>query len=71
MNWVRIVVLLLLGLSLLSLTGELRSLVTAPAASAIALTALRLGLIVLVGWYLLRRPVRDTFHQRTPVGGAA
>ena len=63
-NWSRIVVLALLGLSLLSLIGEVRPLIAGPTTSAIALTVLRLGLIALVGWYLLRASVRDAFRQQ-------
>ncbi len=63
-NWSRIVVLALLGLSLLSLIGEVRPLIAGPTTSAIALTVLRLGLIALVGWYLLRASVRSAFRQQ-------
>src|SRR5271169_5769812 len=69
-NWSRIVVLALLGLSLLSLIGEVRPLIAGPTTSAIGLTVLRLGLIALVGWYLLRASVRDAFRQRK-VGATA
>ncbi|MGC1644471.1 MAG: hypothetical protein WA741_01475 [Candidatus Sulfotelmatobacter sp.] len=63
-NWSRIVVLALLGLSLLSLIGEMRPLIAGPSTSAIALTVFRLGLIAVVGWYLLRASVRDAFRQQ-------
>jgi hypothetical protein len=63
-NWWRIVVLALLGLSLLGLIGEVRPLIAGPTTSAIALTVLRLGLIVLMGWYLLRGSVRDAFRRQ-------
>ena len=69
-NWSRIVVLALLGLSLLSLIGEVRPLIAGPTTSAIGLTVLRLGLIAFVGWYLLRASVRDAFRQRK-VGATA
>ena len=63
-NWSRIVVLALLGLSLLSLIGEVRPLIAEPTRSAIVLTVFRLGLIALVGWYLLCASVRDAFRQQ-------
>jgi hypothetical protein len=63
-NWSRMVVLALLGLSLLSLLAEVRPLIAGPTTSAIGLTVLRLGLIALVDWYLLRESVRDAFRQR-------
>jgi hypothetical protein len=63
-NWSRIVVLALLALSLLSLIGEVRPLIAGPTTSAIALTGLRLGLVALVGWYLLRGSVRDAFRRQ-------
>jgi len=63
-NWSRIVVLALLGLSLLSLIGEVRPLIAGPTSSAIAMTVLRLGLIAVVGWYLLRGSVRDAFRRQ-------
>jgi len=70
-NWARLAVLALLGLSLLALTVQLRLLGSAPSRSAIALTVLRLGLIALVGWYLVRTPVRDAFrHCRTKLNAA-
>jgi len=70
-NWSRIVVLALLGLSLLSLIAEVRPLVAGPTTSAIALTGLRLGLIALVGWYLLSASVRDAFRQQKDGATAA
>src|SRR5271169_788360 len=69
-NWSRIVVLALLCLSLLSLIGEVRPLIAGPTTSAILATVSRLGLIALVGWYLLRASVRDAFRQRR-VGATA
>lgn len=63
-NWSRMVVLALLGVSLLSLIGEVRPLIAGPTTSAIGLTVLRLGLIALVGWYLLRASVRDAFLRQ-------
>ncbi|MGC1448747.1 MAG: hypothetical protein WA830_01795 [Candidatus Sulfotelmatobacter sp.] len=70
-NWSRIVVLVLLGLSLLSLIAEVRPLIAQPTTSAVGLTVLRLGLIALVGWYFLRAPIRDAFlKQRVRATGA-
>jgi hypothetical protein len=71
LNWSRIVVLALLGLSLLSLIGEVRPLIAGPTRSAILLTLLRIGLIALVGWYLLRASVRDAFRQQKASSTAA
>jgi hypothetical protein len=44
--------------------GEMRPLIAEPTTSAIALTVFRLGLVALVGWYLLRASVRDAFRQQ-------
>jgi hypothetical protein len=59
-NWSRIVVLALLGLSLLSLMGEVRPLIAGPTMSAIALTVLRLGLIALVDFWIADPPLDRT-----------
>ncbi|MGA8150712.1 MAG: hypothetical protein WB952_07165 [Terriglobales bacterium] len=62
-NWARIVTLGITALSLALMVTEVRPLLTAPTAGAISITLLRLALSVLWLWYLLRRPVRDAFHQ--------
>jgi hypothetical protein len=60
------VVLALLGLSLLTLIGEVRPLIALPTTSAILVNVSRLGLTAaVVGWYLLRASVRDAFRQRS------
>jgi hypothetical protein len=43
---------------------EVRVLFAAPTPSAFAMTAFRLGLMALCGWYLLYGPVCDAFHHR-------
>lgn len=63
-NWARIVVLAMTAVSLVFMASKVGLLLSAPTTAAIALTALRLGLCVLVGWYLLYRPVRDAFRQQ-------
>jgi len=61
-NWVRLVILTMMAVSLMLMLGELPGLFAAPTANAIGLTLLRVGLCVLWGWYLLRRPVREAFR---------
>jgi hypothetical protein len=63
-NWARVVVLALIGFSFLAMVVELRMLFATPTTSALAMTAFRLGLMALCGWYLLYGPVRDAFHHR-------
>jgi hypothetical protein len=70
-NWSRIVGLALLGFSLVSLVSEVRPLIAGPSLSAIALPVLRLGLIALVGWYLLRASIRDAFLKQKVSSTAA
>jgi hypothetical protein len=62
-NWARIVMLALIALSLVLMTTEVRPLLAAPTARAIALTLVRIALSAFWVWYLLRRPVRDAFLQ--------
>jgi hypothetical protein len=62
-NWARMVMVGIMALSLALMATEVRSLLTAPTAAVIVLTLVRFGLSVLWLWYLLRRPVRDAFHQ--------
>jgi hypothetical protein len=62
-NWVRIVMLALITLSLVLRTTELRPLLAAPTAGAIILTLVRVTLSVFWLWYLLRRLVRDVFRR--------
>lgn len=62
-NWARIVTLGITALSLALMITEVRPLLTAPTAGAISLTLVRVALSVLWLWYLLRRPVREAFHQ--------
>ena len=62
-NWTRIVVLAMTAFSLVFVVGEVPLLVTAPAPGAIVLTLVRVALCVLVGWYLLSRPVCNAFRQ--------
>ncbi len=61
-NWVRMVILAMMAISVVLMLGELPGLLAAPTANAIGLTLLRLGLCVLWAWYLLRRPVREAFR---------
>lgn len=69
-NWVRVMMLGIIVLSLVPMVTEVRLLFDAPAAGAISLTLVRVALSVLWLWYLLRRPVRDAFH-RLPAKAAA
>ncbi len=62
-NWARMVMLGMIVLSLVLMVTEVRPLLSAPTAGAISLTLLRVALSVVWLWYLLRRPVRDAFHQ--------
>jgi len=62
-NWARMVSLGLIALSLALMVADLRPLLTAPTLGATGLTLVRVALSVLWLWYLLRRPVRDAFHQ--------
>ena len=62
-NWTRIVFLAMIGLSLLLMVTEVRSLLAAPTAAAVALTLVRVGLSVLWLWYLRRQPVREAFSR--------
>jgi hypothetical protein len=66
-NGARIVVLALMALSLVGAAAQMRLLLAAPTTTAIVLIVLRLGLIFLLGWYLLRGSVREAFRRR---GGA-
>ena len=63
-NWARFLVLAMIGLSLIFLLVTAPSVASSASATAIALFLLRLGLCVLIGWYLLRRKVRDAFRTR-------
>jgi len=69
-NWVRVMMLGIIALSLVPMVTEVRLLFDAPATGAISLTLVRVVLSVLWLWYLLRRPVRDAFH-RLPAKAAA
>lgn len=61
-NWVRLVMLGMMAVSLVLMLGELPGLFAAPSANAIGLTLLRVGLCLLWAWYLMRRPVREAFR---------
>ena len=61
-NWVRLVILAMIAISLVLMIGELPGLFAEPSAKAFGLTALRVGLSALWVWYLLRRPVREAFR---------
>ena len=62
-NWARMVMLGTIALSLVLMVTQVRPLLSAPTVGAISLTLLRVALSVVWLWYLLRRPVRDAFHQ--------
>jgi len=62
-NWARIVMLGIIALSLVLMATEVRPLLTTPTAGTISLTLVRVALSALWLWYLLRRPVREAFHQ--------
>src|SRR5258706_5886476 len=70
-NWTRIVTLVLIGISLAALPFQIALVLQAPSASAVALTAFRLSLCALWGWYLLRPSVRAAFHSRSAPAIAA
>lgn len=62
-NWTRIVVLAMIAISLAVMVAEVPLLLKTPTTGAIVLTLVRLALCVLVGWYLLSRPVQEAFRQ--------
>jgi len=61
-NWVRLVTLAMIAISMVVMLGELPGLFAAPTAKAMGLTALRIGLSAIWGWYFLRRSVRESFR---------
>ena len=62
-NWARIVILAMTGISLVFVVAKMPLLMASPTPGATVLTLVRVALCVLVGWYLLSRPVRDSFRQ--------
>ena len=61
-NWSRILVLAMIGLSLVFLLGTEIAVASSGSAAAITLFLVRLGLCLLVGWYLLSRNIRNAFR---------
>lgn len=61
-NWTRIVVLAMNGVSAVLGLVEVANAIRSGSGAALALTAVRYALIVLVSWYLLSRTVRTAFH---------
>ena len=61
-NWVRLVMLAMIAISMVLMLGELPGLLAAPTTKALGLTALRIGLSALWGWYMMRRSVREAFR---------
>ena len=61
-NWARILVLAMIGLSLVFLLATGIGVASSGSAAAVTLFLVRVGLCLLVGWYLLSRKVRNAFR---------
>jgi hypothetical protein len=68
-NWARVVVLGLIGLSLAMAVPEALNLIRSGGVGGTALFLLRIGVGVLIGWYLLSSKVRSAF--RSPAASVA
>jgi hypothetical protein len=62
-NWIRLVILVMTGVSLVGALPTIPLLAHSGSAGAWALWAVRIVLCVLWGWYLMRSSVREAFHR--------
>ena len=64
-NWARLAMLALIGLSLVGLVTVEAKGIPSGGAAALGLFVLRLGLCLLIGWYLLSRKVHAAFPPQS------
>jgi len=69
-NWVRIVALLMIVISLIATVPAAVSVIRSGEAGAIAALVARVGLSFLIGWYLVTAKVRDAFRKRALDAGS-